>query len=279
MALKNNMRNTLLMIFAAGWAGSCTSIKLTIPEAFKQQATMQHVEGARGNKMTFANFSTSRIKRGMHTNTDGWGRGFYLENLLLNQMGIQKDETIKREKANFRYALTDGKNKVEVYANEIAVSDKVDYEAYNSTSIFNKVSQLQQYYYIFSAIISADTAQEGQRWELLMTNIYERRPGKDMHPFAFIRPDYNGLATNGSDTIFIKAINIKKTELANGKTGVLPWELLSGYELSTSDGVIAIVDMIDRDIWFYNELDEGEKLNIGGIATAIFARRVRDEKW
>lgn len=89
------MRNTLLMIFAAFLAGACTSIKLTIPETFKQQATMQHVEGARGNKMTFAGFSTSRIKRGMQTRDEGWGRGFFLENLLLNQIGIQKDETIK----------------------------------------------------------------------------------------------------------------------------------------------------------------------------------------
>lgn len=273
------MRNTILMICAGCWVSCSTSIKLTIPETFKQQATIQHVEGARGNKMTFANFSTSRIKRGMHTSDEGWGRDFFLENLLLNQIGIQKDETIKREKARFRYTLTDGKNRVEVSANEIAVSDKVEYEAFNSTSIFNSISQLQRYYYVFSAIIRADTSQGGKSWELLMTNIYQRKPGKDMHPFAFIRPDYNGLATNGSDTIFVKAVNIKKTEMPNGKMAQLPFELLSGYELSTSDGVIAIVDMIDRNIWFYNELDDVEKLNIGGIATAMFARKVRDEKW
>ena len=273
------MRNTVLMICAACCIGCSTSIKLTIPETFKEQATMRHVEGARGNKMSFANFATSRIRRGMHTSDEGRGRGFFLENLLLNQVGIQKDETIKREKARFRYALTDGKTRVEVFANEIALSDRVDYEAFNSTSIFSKISQLQQYNYVFSAIISADTSQDGKSWELLMTNIYQRKPGTGLRPFAFIRPDYNGLATNGSDTIFVKAINIRKTEMPNGKTAQLPFELLSGYELSTSDGVIAIVDMIDRNIWFYNELDDTERLNIGGIATAIFARRVRDEKW
>jgi len=268
-----------MMLCAACWMGCTTSIKLTIPDTFKEQATMQHVEGARGNKMSFANFTTTRIKRGMHTSDEGWGRGFFLENLFLNQIGVQKDETIKREKARFRYTLTDGKNNLAVYANEIAVSDKVDYEAFNSASIFSKISQLQQYNYVFSAIISSDTAQDSKSWELLMTNVYQRRPGTGMRPFAIIRPDYNGLATNGEDTIFVKAINIKKTQLSNGKEAQLPFELLSGYELSTSDGVIAIVDMIDRNIWFYNELDDTEKLNIGGIATAIFARRVRDEKW
>jgi hypothetical protein len=132
---------------------------------------------------------------------------------------------------------------------------------------------------VFSAVISADTPQNSNPWELLMTNIYRRQPGKDQHPFSIVRPDYNGLATNGSDTIFIKAVNIKKTQLPNGKEAELPWEILSGYELSTNDGVIAIVDMIHMNIWFYNELDDADRLNIGGIATAIFARRVRDEKW
>ena len=274
------MRNTILIIFAVCWMSCISSVKLklTIPETFKQQATMEHVEGARGNKMTFANFSTSKIKRGMHTGSEGDGRDFFLQNLLLNQIGIQKNESISREKAKFRYTLTDGKSIVKVYASELAVSDKVEYDAFNSTSIFSKISALQQYYYVFSAIISADTVQSGTSWELLMTNIYQRKT-KDMHPFAFIRPDYNGLATNGTDTIFVKAVNIKKTEMPSGKLAQLPFELLSGYELSTNDGVIAIVDMIDMNIWFYNELDETEKLNIAGIATAIYARRVRDEKW
>jgi len=274
------MRNTVSIIFTVCLM-SCSSsvkLKLTIPETFKQQATMEHVEGARGNKMTFANFATSRIKRGMHTGSQGEGRDLFLQNLLLNQIGIQKNESVSREKTKFRYTLTDGKGHLKVYASELAVSDKVEYDAFNSTSIFSKISTLQQYYYVFSAIIRADTTPADHSWELLMTNIYQRKV-KDMHPFAFIRPDYNGLATNGADTIFVKAINIKKTEMPNGKQARLPFELLSGYELSTNDGVIAIVDLIDMNIWFYNELEDAEKLNIAGIATAIYARRVRDEKW
>ena len=275
------MKNTVLMISIVCSVGCTTaSLKLTIPETFKQQATMQHVDGARGNRMTFAHFTTSRIRRGMHTSNEGWGRGFFLQNLLLNQAGIQKNETISNEKARFHYTLTDGKNNVEVYANEMKITRKVEFESANRRNIFfDKIGQVQQYYYTFSAIISADTAQDSKYWELLMTNIYERKPENGISPFVFIRPDYNGLATNGSDTIFIKALNITKTEMPNGKIGVLPFELLSGYELSTNDGVIAVVDLIERNIWFYNELDDAEKLNIGGIATAIFARRVHDEKW
>src|SRR5882757_2126742 len=145
--LKNYRKNIVLMICVACWVGCTTaSLKLTIPETFKQQATMQHVDGARGNKMTFAHFTTSRIRRGMHTNDERLGRGYSLQNLLLNQAGIQKNETISNEKARFRYTLTDGKNNVEVYANEMQVTRKVEYESFNRRNIFfDKISQVQQY--------------------------------------------------------------------------------------------------------------------------------------
>ncbi|PSL47359.1 hypothetical protein CLV51_102205 [Chitinophaga niastensis] len=276
------MKNTVLMIGVACLMSCCTSIKLAIPEKFKQQATMQHVSGARGNKMSFGNFTTSKIRRGIHLSYPPWGwggRGFLLENILLNQIGIQKNETVTKEKTKFRYTLSDGKNNVEVYADEKEMTKKLEYEIINSNSIFSNFEQLQQYKYIFSAIISADTTQGSKNWELLMTNIYDRKAENDKNPFTFIKQEDNGLATNGNDTIFIKPLSIKKTALSNGKTGQLPFKLLSGYELSTNDGVIAIIDMIDRNIWFYNELGAAEKLNIGAIATAIFARKVHDVKW
>ncbi|MGO4288987.1 hypothetical protein [Chitinophaga sp. RAB17] len=276
------MKNTVLAFAIAGLVGGCTSIKLAIPDKFKEQATMQHVKGARGNKMSFANFSTSKIKRGLHINSPVWswgGRGFLLENMLLNQIGIQKSETTTQEKTRFRYSLSDGRNKVEIYADDKEMIKKLEYETINRPSILNGFEQLQEYKYIFSAIISADTTRGYKNWELLMTNIYDRKAANDKNPFTFIKPDDNGLATNGTDTIFIKPLSIKKTALSNGKTGQLPFKLLSGYELNTNDGVIAIIDVIDRNIWFYNELDAAERLNIGAIATAIFARKVHDVKW
>ncbi len=275
------MRNTVLIIICTVcWAGCTTSsIKLTIPETFKQQATMQHVEGARGNKMTFANFTTSRIKRGMHTSTEGWGRDFFLENFLLNQIGIQKSETVTQEKARFRYTLTDGRNYAEVFADEKQFTTGMEFEAFNSGSIFNKVGKLEQYTYIFSAIIRTDTIRDSRPWELVMTNFYDAKKGNDENSLTYFKQGAYGLATNGKDTIVIKPVIIKNTVLSNGKTVQMPFKILSGYELSIDGGVIAIVDMIDRNIWFYNELEPAEKLNVSAIATAIFARRVHDEKW
>ena len=64
-----------------------------------------------------------------------------------------------------------------------------------------------------------------------------------------------------------------------GKEGKFPVKLLAGYELSTADGTIAIIDSIDQNIWFYNELNDADKLMVAAITTAIFARRVNDTKW
>ncbi len=273
------MKNSVLIMAFACLTG-CTSIKLAIPDTFRQQATMLHVKGARGNKMSFGQFTTSRIKRGIHLSYPGWGgRGFFLENLLWNKVGIRKAETVTKEKARFRYALSDGNNNVEIYADEKEVTKKLEYEVINGKPPFSGFEQLQQYKYVFSALISVDTTRESKNWELLMTNIYDRKAENDKNPFTYIKPEDNGLATNGVDTLFIKALSIKSTALDNGKTGKLPFKLLSGYEISTSGGVVAIVDMIDRNIWFYNELDATEKLNISAIGSAILARKVNDAKW
>ena len=269
----------VLIIGVACLMGCSTSIKLAVPEKFKQEATMEHVNGARGNKMSFANFTTSRIRRGMHVTSSEWGRDLTLGNTLLNQIGIQKGETVTQEKARFRYTLTDGRSYAEVYGDERQLTIGTEYQVPNSESIFSKFGKLEQYTYIFSAIIKTDMTQDGKRWELVMTNFYDAKTGNDKNSFTFFKQGAYGLATNGEDTIFIKPIIIKNTVLSNGKTVQMPFKILSGYELSIDDGVIAIVDMIDRNIWFYNELEPAEKLHVSAIATAIFARRVHDEKW
>lgn len=273
------MKTTVLVIAASCLMGCSTSIKLAVPQTFKEQATMEHVDGARGNKMSMANFTTSRIKRGVHVSYPGWGRAYILENLVLQQIGLGMSGTTENEKARFHYELSDGKSTAEIYAHEKAVTKKTEYSVLNNNSFFGSFEKLEQYNYIFSAMIYGGTKPTSKVWELMMTNIYDRKAENDKNIFAYIKAGDNGLATNGSDTIYIKPLSIKKTEMANGKTGTLPFKLLSGYELSTSGGVIAIVDLIDRNVWFYNELDVEEKFNVSAIATAILARRVHNEQW
>ncbi|MES1249429.1 MAG: hypothetical protein ABUL46_02025, partial [Chitinophaga rupis] len=121
------------------------SMKLAVPEKFKEQATMEHVNGAKGNKMSFAHFTTSRIKRGLPGASTEGGRDFFLQNMLLNRIGIRKNETVTEEKGRFRYTLTDGKNYAEVHAEEKRLTVGLEYQAFNSESIFNKFGKLEQY--------------------------------------------------------------------------------------------------------------------------------------
>jgi len=240
---------------------------------------MEHVNGAKGNKMSFTNFTTSRIKRGLLGASSEEGRDFFLQNMLLNQIGIQKNETVTEEKGRFRYTLTDGKNHAEVHAEERRLTVGLEYQAFKRESIFNKFGKLEQYTYIFSAIIRTDEGQENRNWELLMTNYYDSKTGNEKNSFTYFKQGAYGLATNGNDTIIIKPLIIKNTILSNGKTTQMPFKILSGYELSIDGDVIAIVDMIGQNIWFYNELEPADKLHVSAVATAIFARRVQDEKW
>jgi hypothetical protein len=240
---------------------------------------MDHVNGSGSKQMSFANFSTSRIKRGRHVSYSGNDPFFSGENMLLNQFGIMKSEGTVKVRAKCSYTLTDGKNQVKVYAEEKELTRHLVYQRINRTDLFSSYDQLQQYNYLFSAIISTDTTQNSKNWVLQMTNFYDRAAERDNNPLAHRKLGDNGIVTNGTDTIFIKPVKIEKTVMPNGKEAQIPFKLLGGYELSTPDGVIAIIDMIDQNIWFYNGLDAAEKLNISAIATAIFARKIHDEKW
>lgn len=209
----------------------------------------------------------------------GWGRGFFLENLLLSQVGLQKTENVKKEKANFMFSLSDGKHGAEVFGKEREMTRSIEYNLTRSKGILNSFEQTQEYQYIFSALIHTDVAAGNRTWELLMTNIYQRENDPDPKILTVIKPDDNGIVTNGTDSFFIKAVTLRETETASGKKGKFPFKMLGGYEVRTTDGVAAIIDIIGSNVWFYNELENEDRLIISAIASAIFARRVNDVTW
>lgn len=265
-----------VLFFSCSPAGS---IRLSIPDVFKEQATMLHVDGAKKRKMTIGKFTSSKIKRGMHVSYPGWNRGFLLENLLLNQVGIQKNESVLKEKTKFRFSLSDGSGNAEIFARENELTRRLKYTLGDGKGIFKNFEQLQDYQYVFSAVISMDTMKDGRNWELMMSNMYSRKNDPSKSIFTILKQDDNGIATNGTDTLFIKGLAVNKTESPSGKTGRLPIDVLSGYELSNPEGVVAVIDLIGKNVWFYNELDSRDRLIIASIATAIFARRVKDAAW
>lgn len=266
----------IILILSALMFLSCSSVmRLDVPKAFSEQATMKHVSGARGNRMSLEGFSVSKIKRGLQSGSKGGNNAFFLENLLLGQIGISKSQSTERQKAKFRFTLSDGSRKVNVFGKETEFTSNTKYRIPGGRGVFDNLSQTQEYSYIFSAILEMDSLPGAKNWELLMTNMYDRKSDTAKKLITIIRPDDNGLATNGKDTLFLKGLSINKTQSARGKELTWPGNFLGGYEISTSEGVVAIIDTFGRNIWFYNELDAAEKLTISAIATAIFARNVK----
>jgi hypothetical protein len=268
----------LFYITILGFLASCsTSIKLAIPEKFKEEAMMLEVKGSRKRKMSFGDYSTSKIKRGVNISYPGWGKWFVLENLFLQKVGVQINETVQKRKHNFKYTLTNGKKEISVYAKEREMTKTMEYSFGKVLEPVATISRMKNFQYVFSAVINTDSA--NNNWELLMTNMIDNSKDIAKSFFPIIKPDEAGFATNGTDTIIIRPLSLKDVETNTEKKAWLPFKVLSGYELSTKDGVIAIIDLIKANIWMYKELYENEKLIVAGISTAILGRRINNNQW
>jgi hypothetical protein len=227
--------------------------------------------------MSLAGYKTSRIHRGMHVIG---GSGLFIpENILLNKVGLQKDVTVITERARFRYTLFDGDRSLEIYGQEKSSKRSTEFSIVHSASPLSSYQRPEESKYIFSSVIKIDTGTNGSNWELVMSNFWERETDPVKSIFTFIPRDDYGYASNGADSIFIHPISLRNTESANGRQGKLPFKMLSGYELSTNEGVIAIIDLIHADVWVYNELDSKDRLMVAGITTALFARKVNETQW
>jgi hypothetical protein len=95
----------------------------------------------------------------------------------------------------------------------------------------------------------------------------------------FDRPyvEEEGYATNGKENITIRPLRIENITTKNGKqTRIFGGKYLSGYELQWDGGVVAIIDILDNNIWIYNDLDPQEKLILSSVASAILLKRMQD---
>lgn len=279
MNTKLRLMKSLLILSCIVLCMSCgTSMKLAIPSKFADQAVMMEVRGARSKHVSFGNYKTSKIKRGWHTTSSRNGRGFFFDNLLLQSVGISKNEVITKEKDKFRFSLSDGSAVAEVHAQELETDKSLDFKIGKGTGLLESFSRLQQYQYLLTATIATDTS--SPPWQMIMSNAYDRtRDSLPNRLFTIIEDKDQGLATNGTDTIVIRPLNIQKATMPNNKEGKLPMRMLSGFELRIDDGVVAIVDNIGKNIWFYKELDSPTRLVLASIATTILVKRVKDVKW
>jgi hypothetical protein len=102
---------------------------------------------------------------------------------------------------------------------------------------------------------------------------------KDTARRLFDQPyvEEEGYATNGKDNIAIRPLRIDNVTTKSGKqTKVIGGKMLSGYELQWDGGVVAIIDILDNNVWIYNDLEPSERFILSSISSAILLKRMQD---
>jgi len=260
---------------------SCTAVKLSVPSSFSDQATKMKVKGLNGwmvnQQLSFGNYRTSSIKRGWDFTSTAQYTKFNLnpEEMLLRVFDIDTDKRLQHQRNKFRYLLEDGHLVAEVFATEKFNEKELVYKSNNPW--IGDISKSQRYEYAFSAAILPLTASNNEPWSLVLVNRYDA--ARDTARGLFDRPyvEEEGYATNGKENIAIRPLRIDKVTTKSGKdTKVVGGKILTGYELRWDDGVVAIVDIMDNNIWLANDLDAPDKLILSSIASSLLLKRMQD---
>lgn len=260
---------------------SCTAAKLDVPKQFSSAATQMHVKGINGwqvgQKLSFGNYKTSTIKRGWDFTASLQYTKFRIkpEEALLKVFDIHTDKGTNLQRSRFQYVLEDGNGAAEIYATEKFKENQLVYKSNNPW--IGNASKTQRYEYAFTAAIVPLIKENEAPWSLVLINRYDA--ASDTARKLFDRPyvEEEGYATNGKESIAIRPLRIENVTTAKGKqTKVFGGKMLSGYELRWDNGVVAIIDILDNNIWLYNDLEPADKLILSSIASAILLKRMQD---
>lgn len=258
-----------------------TAAKVAVPEPFASGATKMHVKGLNGwminQKLSFGTYQTSKVRRGWDfTSAVQWTKmRISPEETILRVLNVETDKRALQQRNKFQYTVTDGTNAAEVYATEKFKESQLVYKSNNPH--IGQVSATKGYEYAVTAAILPLGEKDNDPWSLVLINRYDR--GKDTARRLFDRPyvEEEGYATNGKENIAIRPLRLENVTTKSGKDRkVFGGPLLSGYELQWDGGVVAIVDILDNNVWIYNDLEPSEKLILSSIASAIMLKRMQD---
>jgi hypothetical protein len=275
------MRHIIILLCFITSLVSCTAVKLAVPEKFSSQATKMSVKGLQGwqvnQQVSFGQFQTSKIKRGWDFGSSMQHTKFNIkpEEMVLRVFSIETDKRSQNQRNKFQYTLQDGNLMTEVFATEKFSEKQLVYKSNNP--YIGTASKTNKYEYAFTAAILPLTAQNSEPWSLVLINKYD--VAKDTARRLFNRPyvEEEGYATNGKENIAISPLRINKVNTKSGKeTKVIGGKILSGYELRWDGGVVAIIDILDNNIWMANNLDAHDKLILSSISSAILLKRMQD---
>lgn len=266
----------ILIIFS-----SCTAAKLSVPDKFSSQSTKMSVKGINGwqvnQHLTFGPYTTSKIKRGWDFTASVQYTKFRIrpEEALLRVFDINTDNGTNYQQGKFQYTLQDGNLVSEIYATEKFKEKQLVYKSNNP--YIGSASKTNRYEYAFTAAIVPLTAKNDEPWSLVLMNKYDIK--NDTARRLFDRPyvEEEGYATNGKENIAIRPLRIDNVTTKSGRqTKVFGGKMLSGYELQWDGGVVGIIDILDNNIWLYNDLEPSEKLILSSVASAIMLKRMQD---
>jgi hypothetical protein len=272
---------TRFLLIAAVALTSCTSVKVAVPEQFSSGATKMPVKGLNGwmvnQQLSFGNYQTSKIKRGWDFQSSLQWTKFRVspEEMILKVFEIDTDRRNLSQRNKFQYTIQEGDHLAEIYATEKFKEQQLVYKSNNP--YIGQVSATKNYEYAFTAAILPLTGADKAPWSLVLINRYDR--AKDTARRLFDRPyvEEEGYATNGTENIAIRPLRLEKMTTKGGKdTKVLGGPVLTGYEIQWDGGVVAVVDIMDNNIWIYNDLAPSEKLLLSSIASAIMLKRMQD---
>ncbi|HEX6914924.1 MAG TPA: hypothetical protein VF145_06765, partial [Chitinophagaceae bacterium] len=248
------MKQIVYLLAAAMILASCGSAKLAVPEKFQAVSEKMPVKGVNAwivnQKLSFGKYQTSKVKRGWVATT---GEDYYtIEQRMLRMFSVNTFNSIKHEKNRYRYTISNGIDEAKIYCVEKMTREDLNIETNNR--FLGDISRTNHWQYCFTAAILPMKDTTSAPWQLVMYNTYDRAKDTARKLFDLPYVEEEGYATNESEKIMIRPLRIKNLTTKNGKEAKYPVKILSGYELTIDDGVIAVIDKLGNNLWVYNEL-------------------------
>lgn len=272
---------TLLVLAGLTLAGtSCTTIKLSVPERFSAQATSMHVKGLNGwmlhQKLSFGQFQTSPVKRGWNITSAQTDRpaGISIEDQLLKVFNIERSSITVNQKNKYQFTVQDGNQVTEIFCMEKLTKEQLVIKTNNRW--LGDTYDTRNYRYSFTAAILPLKVKDDAPWQLVLYSNYDKEKDTARRFFDLPYLEEEGYVTNGTETITIKPLRIQQFVTKDGREAKFPVKMMSGYELRVEDGLVAIIDSFDNNVWMYNQLDADTKLLLAAISSALMLRKIQD---
>lgn len=203
-------------------------------------------------KLSFGDYSTSRIRRGWDYSSSVQYTKFRIspEEAILKVFDINTDKQRLDQKSKFQYVLEDGTQEMEIYGTEQFSEKSLVYKG--NHPFIDGASKTLRYEYAFTAIMVPLTGKQDNPWSLVMIDKYNN---------SYVEQE--GYATDGVQTIALKPV--QATPAAR---------VLSGYELQQDGNPVAFIDILNGDVLIGNDQSSRMRLILSSIATAVLVRQL-----